>query len=108
MNDVRIDQFSNGYYTIELVPQPYRSGPAVQSDVLHRVAETIATDEYCEPVFTFDLSGGVYFKPLSESAIPMDVIAVPEQYFDNGVLTDNNEAQTVFIPTCGTVNQLTR
>ena len=97
MANLVLEDFSGGYYRAEMVVQPYEGGPAIEKSLYNFIEREFYQDVDMRPVFKFNLNGGRYFKPECESGVPPDVLAIPEEWFDDFGVKDEHGSTSVFI-----------
>lgn len=95
---MRVEEFSAGYYKTNLETMQYAQGPSIESDTYDMLLSNIyqGTGEY--PTMKLGLGAGRTFQPSSESAIPKDIVALPESY--------NTSDRNIFLVKPDAVNTL--
>lgn len=97
MGDGPLDDFSSGYYSIELRVTPFEDGPTID----HRLFDYIESKVYANtdaPVWMrASFQPSPYFKLQGEEPMPTDLIGLPSEWMDDLGLDDDNELQTFFV-----------
>lgn len=94
---MQVEDFSSGYYKVDMYVVPYDDGPVMQ----HRIHEYIAKKLYdsvnAPLMFRLGLDGNPYFSVDTESAIPVDRMAIPHEWFADNRMSDTMKERPVYI-----------
>lgn len=74
-----IEDFSGGYYRIEMTVQPFADGPAIEQGLFDFINRKFYYQTDAPITMRVGLDGGSHFRPMSQSAMPTDVLGLPEE-----------------------------
>lgn len=97
MSAPEFEDFSSGYYRVEMTVAPYDQGPTVQNDVYDYIERQHYTQTNANPLFRLGLDGNPYFTPKREAAIPSDHIGVPTSWFADNTMAPTYDECEVFV-----------
>jgi hypothetical protein len=93
---MEVENFSAGYFKIELRISEYQDGPAMEAETHAFINRQFYSHSDGDPVFRLGLDGNPYFEVSAEVSIPADVIGIPREWFaDNRI--EEGSYQNVFI-----------
>lgn len=94
---MRVENFSGGYLKTEMKIVPYEDGPSIESEAYEFINRQFYADSDGNPMFRLGLDGNPYFQVSSEIAIPEDVLGIPEGWFADNRIADDQSYRDVFI-----------
>lgn len=97
MAELRLEEFSGGYYKAEMVAQPYGDGPSIEKSFYDFLNQRFYQNADTEPIFKFGLNEGSHFKPSADPSLPPDVLAIPQEWFDDEPIDDDSKMHSIFI-----------
>ena len=92
----QLKNFSKNYWLAEMEVQPYKEGPVIERGLYDIIDSKIYKRTDAPITMTLGFSGGPTFEPQAESAVPTDVLALPQEMMDQ-VDVKASEKVTVFI-----------
>lgn len=96
MTDTPIQDYSAGYYSVELRPMPYAAGPTIDSEVFGYIENNLYANTTA-PVWMRAGFEAPYFKLTEKEPMPTDVIGLPADWMEDMDLTDDNRTELFFI-----------
>jgi hypothetical protein len=85
-----IEDFSSGYYRADMVVQAYDDGPVIERGLYNFITDELFFED-SPLMMRLSLSSEALFDVQSESSVPRDVLAVPEE------IIAERGAQSVYI-----------
>lgn len=73
-----IEEFSGGYYRIEMTVQPLSSGPSIERGLYNFIDKKFYCQTSAPVTMRVGLTQSSHFQPSSEGAMPTDVLGLPE------------------------------
>lgn len=95
--NLRISEFSGGYYVAEMVVQPNEDGPLVDNQLFTFIKSKLYDEVSADPIFKLQLDGGKYFTPTTHNSIPPEVIGLPQEYIDSSDMSDDGKKENIYI-----------
>lgn len=92
-----IEEFSSGYYSIEMVVCPYEGGPVIESQLHNHLSDEYYSQTDAPVMFRLGLDGHPYFEPSDELSIPVDHIGIPPSWFAENGMDETYGTQRVFV-----------
>jgi len=86
-----IEDFSSGYYRATMNVQEYDDGPVIEQGLYDFINRKLYLDSDVPVMMRVGLDAGVTFEVDAESAIPQDVLALPEE------LVPSEDESNVFV-----------
>lgn len=78
-----LEEFSSGYYRSEMRVQEYDDGPVIEQQVYDFINRRLYADSTLPVMMRLGLDAGEKFAVKAESAVPKDVLALPQEMFDS-------------------------
>ena len=95
-----IEEFSGGYYRVNMDIEVYDGGPSIESALYDRISHQLYSKTRAPVTMRLTLDGGPRFTPSSEAAIPPDVIGMPQHILQEAnVKPSLNENVFILKPT---------
>lgn len=91
-----IDEFSGGYYSMDMQIQSYDDGPVIDSSVYDYINREVYSNTDAPITMKLSMDNGAYFNVGAENGVPPSVLALPESWVENFV-SDDGRRDTVFI-----------
>lgn len=92
-----LEEFSSGYYTLDMQIQSYSDGPVIESGVYDFLNEKIYSQTDAPITMKLSLNNGAYFNVDAENTMPPSVLALPESWVENLSEVPRGHRQKVFI-----------
>lgn len=83
-----IEDFSGGYYRVTMDVQEYEKGPVIEQGLYDFIDEELYSLEDVPVMMRMGLDAGPVFGVESESAVPRDVLALPQEMIDESGTTN--------------------
>lgn len=92
-----MESFSRGYYRLDMGVQPYKDGPTIERGLYDFIDSRFYHSTNAPVTMRVGLDGGPMFAPSKESAIPRDVVGVPEAMLDASEVHPSDDNVNVLI-----------
>jgi hypothetical protein len=96
-----IEDFSGGYYRATMDVQEYSDGPVIEQTLYSFINDELHSDEDAPVMMRTGLDAGAVFEVNAESAVPRDVLALPEHLLDESGETNVFVLKSSYIDTVG-------
>jgi hypothetical protein len=91
-----LNDFSGGYYSMQMQIQPYSDGPVIDADVYDYINREVYSKTDAPITMKLSMDNGAYFNVDAENGVPPSVLALPEAWVDNFV-DDDGRRSRVFV-----------
>lgn len=95
-----IEDFAGGYYRIEMDIQPVKSEAKIEQGLYDFINRELYTDSSADITMRIGLDSSRHFSPTAGSAMPQDVLALPEAFIysdESGEMVKTTGTMNVFI-----------
>lgn len=92
-----LQEFSGGYYSLDMSIQPYSDGPVIDAELYDYIDRRVYSNTNAPVTFKLSLDNGIYFNVDAENGVPPSVLAIPEAWAANAAGADDGRRQTVFV-----------
>lgn len=83
-----LDEFSDGYYSLQMRVSPYEDGPVVEQQLYDFIVENVYNNTNAPVWMRYGFEESPYFIVEGEPGIPHDVIAIPEDWMQEFEISD--------------------
>lgn len=97
MTDGPVDDFSAGYYSVELRIAPFEDGPSIDQRLYEYLDETVYANTDAPLWMRASFQQSPYFRVDGEEPMPTDIIGLPEEWMQDLDVEDDNEYHTFFL-----------
>lgn len=92
-----LEEFSNGYYKAEMDIQPYSGGPVIEAGLYDFINRRVYAQTDSPITMRVGLEKGPYFSVKAESAVPTDVLALPQEWINDMDISVNKQENSIFV-----------
>jgi len=92
-----LEDFSAGYYKLEMFIEPYENGPVITHDLYDYIQTELYNQTDVAPLCTLSFDGSPHFDITSEAGMPLSTMGIPESWFSDLDINRNHEKESVFI-----------
>lgn len=92
-----LNEFSGGYYSLDMHVQPYEDGPVIDSAVYDYINREVYKGTNAPVTMKLSLDNGAYFNVGAENGVPPSVLAVPQSWIDNFDTGKAGKRHTIFV-----------
>lgn len=92
-----LENFSGGYYSLDMQVQPYGDGPVIDSALYDYINREVYSQTDAPITFKLSMNNGAYFNVAAENGVPPSVLAIPKAWVDNLDIEDNGRSRKVFV-----------
>jgi len=92
-----MEEFSGGYYSLEMQVQRYSDGPVIESSLYDMINRRVYSNTDAPITFKLSLDNGAYFNVDAENAVPHNVLALPESWIENFDVQDDGRPSRIFV-----------
>lgn len=92
-----LEDFSGGYYSLDMHIQPYSEGPVIASTVYDYINREVYSSTDAPVTMKLSLDNGAYFNVGAENAVPSDVLAVPKPWVEQMGVNEDGRVKKVFV-----------
>lgn len=92
-----LEEFSGGYYRTEMTVQPYSDGPVIERGLYDRIDNGVYAQTDAPVTVRVGMGSSPYFQLDYESAVPVDVLAMPREWMDDMGIHNEYETQSVYV-----------
>jgi len=92
-----IEDFAGGYYRMEMDIQPVKSEAKIEQGVYDFINRELYTDSSADITLRVGFDSSVHFTPTAGSAMPKEVLALPESFIHSDEMMRTPRASNVFI-----------
>lgn len=94
---MNLENFSGGYYSIDMQVQPYDDGPVIDSGLYDLLDHRVYSQTDAPVTMKLSMDNGTYFNVGSENGVPPSVLALPEPWVNNLGVSSDGRLDKVFI-----------
>jgi hypothetical protein len=92
-----IEDFAGGYYRMEMDIQPVKSEPKIEQGVYDFINRELYTDSSADIILRVGFDSSIHFTPTAGSAMPKEVLALPESFIHSDESMRTTQPSNVFI-----------
>lgn len=92
-----IQEFSGGYYSVEMDIQSYEDGPVIDRKLYDEINCGIYQNTDTPITMKTSMDNGIYFSVSPENGVPPFVLALPEKWVDNLDVLDDGRTERIYL-----------